>query len=101
MARSFGANDANVFFTVALPGSVPFVLTGLRIALARGLIGVFVGELYASTSGLGYMIINAGSLWKTDFVFAGVLIFTVTGVVASAILKRVEKRFDAWRPNRV
>lgn len=100
VARSYGASDANLFKTVAIPGAVPFILTGLRLALARGLIGVFVAEMYASTAGVGYLITNAGAMFKTDLVLAGVLIFTGTGIAASEILKRVESHFDAWRPQR-
>ncbi|HLG73448.1 MAG TPA: ABC transporter permease, partial [Chloroflexota bacterium] len=55
-ARSFGASDMQIFKTIALPGSVPFILGGIRLGLGHALIGVVVGELYAATAGVGYLI---------------------------------------------
>jgi len=55
-ARSFGASEWQIFKSVVLPSTVPFILTGLRLAVGRALIGVMVGELYASTAGIGFMI---------------------------------------------
>ncbi len=50
-ARSFGASEWMVFKTVVLPSTVPFILTGLRLGVGRGIVGVMVGELYAATAG--------------------------------------------------
>ena len=63
------------FKSVVLPSTVPFILTGLRLAVGRTLIGVMVGELYAATAGIGFMITVAGATFQTDKVFVGVLIF--------------------------
>ena len=77
---------------------MPFILTGLRLAVGRALVGVFVGELYAATAGVGFMVTVAGATFQTDKVFVGVLIFAITGVVLTAALDRIERRFDKWRP---
>ena len=97
-ARSFGASQWQIFKSVVVPSTVPFVLTGLRLAVGRSLIGVFVGELYAATAGIGFMITVAGATFQTDKVFVGILIFIITGLVATDILDRIERRFDEWRP---
>jgi ABC-type nitrate/sulfonate/bicarbonate transport system permease component len=97
-ARSFGASQWQIFKSVVVPSTVPFVLTGLRLAIGRSLIGVFVGELYAATAGIGFMITVAGATFQTDKVFVGILIFIITGLVATDILDRIERRFDEWRP---
>src|SRR6266705_3304728 len=97
-ARSFGASEWQIFKSVVVPSTVPFVLTGLRLAVGRALIGVFVGELYAATAGIGFMITVAGATFQTDKVFVGILIFIITGLVATDILDRIERRFDEWRP---
>ena len=98
-ARSFGASEWQVFKSVVFPSTLPFLLTGLRIAVGRALVGVLVGELYAATAGIGFMITVAGATFQTDKVFVGVLIFAFSGVVLTEILDRVEHRFDKWRPN--
>ena len=97
-AKSFGASEWQIFRSVVLPSTVPFILTGLRLAVGRALIGVMVGELYAATAGIGFMITVAGATFQTDKVFVGVLIFAITGMIATEVLDKLEHRFDKWRP---
>ncbi len=97
-ARSFGASEWQIFKSVVFPSTLPFLLTGLRIAIGRALVGVLVGELYAATAGIGFMITVAGATFQTDKVFVGVLIFAISGIVLTEILDRIEHRFDKWRP---
>jgi NitT/TauT family transport system permease protein len=98
VARSFGASELKVFVSIILPGTVPFIFTGLKYGAGRALLGVVVGELYASTAGVGHVIADAGNTFQTDVVFFGVLIFTASGLVTVAILDRFERRFEKWRP---
>jgi NitT/TauT family transport system permease protein len=98
-ARSFGASDAQLFRTVVLPGSVPFILTGLRLGLGHALTGVVVGELVAAQAGVGLMMATAGATFQTSKVFVGLVIFATTGVVMTNILSRIEQRFQSWKPN--
>src|SRR5918998_5194168 len=97
-ARSFGASEWMLFKTVVLPSTIPFILTGLRLGLGRAIVGVMVGELYAATAGIGFMITVAGATFQTDKVFVGVLIFALTGMIGMELLTRVEKRFSSGRP---
>jgi NitT/TauT family transport system permease protein len=97
-ARSFGATEWQVFKSVVMPSTLPFILSGLRIALGRALVGVMVGELYAATAGIGFMITVAGATFQTDKVFVGVLIFAISGMLGMELLSRVEHHFDKWRP---
>ena len=68
-----------MFVSIILPGTVPFIFTGLKYGAGRALLGVVVGELYASTAGVGHMIADAGNTFQTDVVFFGVLNFTASG----------------------
>jgi ABC-type nitrate/sulfonate/bicarbonate transport system permease component len=97
-AKSFSASQWQIFGSVVLPSTLPFILTGLRLAVGRALIGVFVGELYAATAGIGFMVTVAGATFQTDKVFVGILIFIIVGLVGTNALDRVERRFDKWRP---
>lgn len=97
-ARSFGASEWQIFKSVVFPSTVPFILTGLRLAVGRALVGVLVGELYAATAGIGFMITVAGATFQTDKVFVGVLIFAISGMAMTEIIDRYERRFDKWRP---
>jgi len=86
-----------IFKSVVLPSTVPFIITGLRLGVGRALIGVMVGELYAATAGIGFMITVAGATFQTDKVFVGILIFATTGMFCMEIIGRLEARFDTWR----
>lgn len=97
-ARSFGASEWQIFRSVVLPSTVPFIITGLRLGVGRALIGVMVGELYAATAGVGFMITVAGATFQTDKVFVGILIFATTGMFCMELLNRLEVKFDKWRP---
>ena len=74
-ARAYCATDWQIFKTVALPGSVPFILTGIRQGVSLGLIGVVIGEMLGGGSqGIGYMVAYGGQTFQTDTMFVGVVI---------------------------
>jgi NitT/TauT family transport system permease protein len=98
VARSFSASRWKIFSTIVLPGTVPFIFTGLKYGAGRALLGVVVGELYASTAGIGHVIADAGNTLQTDVVFFGVLIFMAAGLIVVTLLDRIERRFERWRP---
>ena len=100
VATSFRASRPRVFRTVVVPATVPFIVTGLRLGIARALIGVVTGELYAATVGLGVMIKFASDALQTDRLLFGVLIFTFTGLISVEGVRRLEKYFQRWRPVR-
>jgi len=97
-ARSFGASEWQIFKSVVLPSTVPFIITGLRLGVGRALIGVMVGELYAATAGIGFMITVAGATFQTDKVFVGVAIFAISGMAMTEVINRYENKFNKWRP---
>lgn len=99
VARSFGATDRQLFTTVALPSSVPNLLTGLRLGLGHALIGIVVGEMYGSSAGIGFMMQTAGATFQTDKVMVGIVIIAAAGMSMTQLLKSVERRFDSWRPD--
>ena len=98
VASSLGASDWRLFRTIILPSAVPFLLAGLRLAIGRGMIGIVVGEIYGSATGVGAMINQAGSRFQTDKVFVGVLTIVAAGVVLVAVVQRIERRVEVWRP---
>lgn len=100
VARSFKASQATLFRTVVLPGSVPFILTGLRLAAGRAWVGVVVAELIGANEGLGAMINLSGKMLDTGRAMLGIVMLGLFGVALGEILGRVEKRFDVWRPQR-
>ena len=99
VAKSFGASDWQLFMTVVFPSTVPMLLAGLRLGLGHALVGIVVGEMYAATAGIGYMISVAGSTFRTDQVMVGIIIIAVLGVGLTEALRAIERRFERWRPD--
>ena len=99
VARSFGSNDWQMFLTVALPSSVPLLLSGLRLGLGHALVGIVVGEMYGATHGLGFLIATAGARFQTDQVMVGIIIIATAGIALTGLLRLVERRFERWRPS--
>jgi len=98
VAKSFGSSDYQRFRDIIVPTSIPFLLSGLRLAIGRAMVGVVVGEIYAATSGIGYLINVAGSSFQTDRVFVGIAMIALFGLLLTALINSVEKRYARWRP---
>jgi NitT/TauT family transport system permease protein len=99
VAHSFRASQRRVFTSVVIPATVPFIATGVRLALGRLLIGVVIAELYAQTQGIGVMIERSADVLDSARMLFGVLIFTLMGVLTAGLAGRVERRFQRWRPS--
>jgi ABC-type nitrate/sulfonate/bicarbonate transport system permease component len=99
-ARAFCATDRQIFTTIAIPGAVPFILTGIRQGVALGLIGVVVGEMFGGSQGIGFKVAYGGQTFATDTLFVGVLIIAFAGILLTSLAEMVEKRFSQWRPDR-
>jgi ABC-type nitrate/sulfonate/bicarbonate transport system permease component len=98
--KAFGTSKWQRFTMVQRPWTLSFLVSGLRLAIGRGLIGVVAGELFGSSQGLGYMIYNASQVFDTGAVLGGVAIFAFVGVVLVMIMEWVEKRIAPWREDR-
>ena len=98
VARSFKASNFQLFRTVVLPGALPQIVTGIRLGIGLGLVGMIVGELVSSTAGLGYTIETAGNNFQMSLMFVAVGVVSLAGVVLSQLLRIVERRLDRWRP---
>ena len=98
VARSFRASERLLFRSVVIPSTVPFIITGLRLGIARALIGVVTAELYTQTEGIGVLIRRATELRQGDRALFGVLLFTISGIIGVEGVRRVEARFQKWRP---
>jgi ABC-type nitrate/sulfonate/bicarbonate transport system permease component len=99
-ARAFCASDWQIFKTVAIPGSVPFILTGMRQGVVLGLIGVVVGEMFGGSEGVGFLVAFSGTSFHTDTVYVGVIIIAAAGMILTYVTERLERRFSRWRPER-
>lgn len=99
VARSFRASTRRLFVSLVIPATLPFIVTGIRLAIGRLLIGVIIAELYAQTEGLGVVIDRAADNLESDRMLFGVLIFTVAGIVLTEGVGYIERYLQRWRPS--
>lgn len=97
VARTYGASRLQIFRTIVLPGSIPYIMTGLRLASGRAVVGVVGAEFISANEGLGFFISISGTTFQTSRVFVGIILLAATGVLLNEILGRIERRFDSWR----
>lgn len=95
-ARSFTATEWEILWKIVMPAALPYIIAGMRLAIARVLIMVVVAELYASTAGIGYLIFQAGASYDTSMIFVGVVILAAAGVLMNAALRALERRVAPW-----
>ena len=99
--RLMGANDWFIFRKVSLPASIPWLLSGARVALGFALIGAIVGELIVAEQGLGLRIARASGLFDTTGVFAYLFIVAALGMLLDQGVRFAERRLAAWAPSGV
>jgi ABC-type nitrate/sulfonate/bicarbonate transport system permease component len=96
MARVYHASELSVVRNVAVPNAVPYIFAGLRIALAKSLIGVIIAEMDISLKGLGGLIQNAGDAFQTAPLLAAIICSSVVGVIGTIILEVLRRRIAPW-----
>jgi NitT/TauT family transport system permease protein len=101
IAVLFGAKPTKQWTSVVLPGSLPFILTGLRLGGTHGMVGVVVAELVAGNQGIGFFINKSAANLQAGSVMLGILLLGLWGVFFGEAMRRVEQRFESWRPERV
>jgi NitT/TauT family transport system permease protein len=99
MARSFDAGQLRTLRVVVLPGTVPFLVGGLRLAMVRGLIALVLGEMYAAPQGgIGSILTFSSASLSVDRMFVAVGLIMLTGVASITAVDAVESRLEHWRP---
>lgn len=97
VGRSFRLSRGRLFLKILLPASVPFILSGLRLAVGRGLTGVAIAEWFGATEGLGYLIFFAGQTLNIPILFVGVAVFAILGILGFQLLRIIEDVASPWR----
>lgn len=93
---SLGAKRGELFRTVVLPAALPQIFTGIRIGLGIGWMALVAGELVAAPSGLGYMINNARTLFRSDYILLGMVLIGVLGLVLDFVMRQLMRLAMPW-----
>lgn len=96
VGRSMCASDAQLVRTIIMPRALPYIMTGIRLGLAQALVGVIVVEMTASVTGMGGLVITAGSFFETARLFVPILVIMIMAIVMTAALRWVHRRVSPW-----
>jgi NitT/TauT family transport system permease protein len=96
VGRAFRCTERQLWANIVLPGALPFIVTGLRLAVGRGLIGMVLADLYTAISGIGYLIVRTASTYQVDKMFVPIMTLGLLGVTLTALLRFVEIRVAPW-----
>lgn len=91
-ARVLRLSRSQTLATIVIPGAMPEIVSGLRIGFSLTLLGVLIGEMFASQRGLGYLIMNAIGLHDVPTIMATILLLAIVAVSASALLLWLDRR---------
>ena len=97
VGRSFGASRLAIFVKIVLPAASPLIVAGLRLAVGRAVIGVFLAEMVGASAGLGFYIMRSGTEFRVDRVFVGVLVLVVVSVALTELIRKLEEILTPWR----
>jgi NitT/TauT family transport system permease protein len=96
VGRAFRCSEAQLWTNIVLPGALPFIVTGLRLAVGRGLIGMVLADLYTAISGIGYLIVRTASTYQVDKMFVPIVTLGLLGVTLTALLRLLEIKVAPW-----
>jgi NitT/TauT family transport system permease protein len=96
-AKSYCASPRQIYTKVKLPMATPYLIAGLRLAAAHGLVGVVVSELFGARAGIGLLILNSAETFDSRALFVGIIILAVAGVTITYGLIWLERRLARWR----
>ena len=84
VGRSFRSSEWQLWGHIVLPGALPFIVAGLRLAVGRALIGMVLADLYTAISGIGYLIVRTASTFQIDKMFVPIVLLGLLGVTMTA-----------------
>ena len=96
VGRAFRCSERQLWANIVLPAALPFIVTGLRLAVGRGLIGMVLADLYTAISGIGYLIVRSASTYRVDKMFVPIVVLGLLGITLTALLRAAEHWVAPW-----
>jgi NitT/TauT family transport system permease protein len=97
VGRNFKANRWHTFWTIALPGSLPVIMTGFKLGIGIGLVLIAVAEMVGAKSGLGYLIWSAWSTFAVEQMYVGLFVIAIIGFLITLGLNELERVIIPWK----
>ena len=97
VGHNFKASRWNFFCTIALPGAMPMIMTGVRLGVGMGLVLIAIAEMVGAKSGLGYLIWNAWETFSVDQMYVGLFVIALIGFILTILVNEAEKILVPWK----
>lgn len=97
VGTSFVASDAAIMWKIIVPATLPYIMTGFRLAVGRAIIAMVVAEFFTAITGLGGIILKAGDNFQTARMFVPVLILMALGIGLTALVGWLEEKVAPWQ----
>ncbi len=97
VGKSFKASPWDTFRTIALPGALPFIMTGIKLGAGLALILIAIAEMVGAKSGIGYMIWSAWETFAVAKMYVGLFVIALIGFALSLLLNEVERWVIRWK----
>jgi len=99
VGRNYKANRWNTFWTIALPGALPVIMTGFKLGIGIGLILIAIAEMIGAKSGLGYLIWSAWETFAVEQMYVGLFMIALIGFTITVALNELERFIIPWKVN--
>jgi NitT/TauT family transport system permease protein len=97
VAKNYGASNYVMFTRVVFFGALPLIFAGLKIALAVSFVVLVAAEFVASKTGIGYLIWNSWELLQVDYMFVGIVVIGILGLITSVAFQEIERKVIPWK----
>ena len=97
MARSFGARETDLFFKIILPAAMPAIMAGISLGMGRAVKGMVTAEMLLTLTGVGAMIMQYGSAFATDALFAVIFTVLILAMITMKLVQLVDRRLTGWK----
>lgn len=95
---TLGGKKKDILFKVLLPGSIPLLISNMKVNIGLCLVGVIIGEFLAAQAGLGYLIIYGSQVFKLDLVMMSIVILCIVSAILYQIIAVMEKKMKSSHP---
>ena len=95
-ARMLGAKDNQLFTSIVLPTTVPYIFSGLQVALGSAWATIVAAEMIRSSEGVGWLIISGQEVGNMTQIMVGIVAIALTGLLITSIMRGVEAKLCAW-----
>jgi NitT/TauT family transport system permease protein len=99
VGASFGASRRMMFFDIAVPGALPFILSGLKLGMNVALLVIVAVEFTGAQSGIGYLIWNSWQVFKVEEMYVGLVVTAIFGFASAWVFAGLERLLMPWKRN--